>query len=92
MQRATLTLDGHSYPLAQGVELDELKSTIENAVHAGGKFVDITVLGNVAVSILVAPGFPILLTTEEVQDDPRDNGEISEPFDYTEWEIAELME
>jgi hypothetical protein len=92
MLRTTLTLGAHSYALAQGTRLDELKSRIEGAVGSGGKFVDVTLLGNVAVSILAAPGLPILLTTEEVQHDPRDNGDLGEPFDYAEWEIAELLE
>jgi hypothetical protein len=92
MQRTTLTLGAHSYALAQGVQLDDLKSRIEGAVSAGGKFVDVTVLGNVAVSVLATPGIAVLLTMEEVADDPRDNGELAEPFDFTEWEISDLLE
>jgi hypothetical protein len=92
MLRTTLTLGVNSYALAQGVQLDELKSQLEYAVSSGGKFVDVTVLGNVAVSILASPGVPVLLTSEQVADDPRDTGEVTEPFDYTEWEMSELID
>jgi hypothetical protein len=92
MQRTTLTLGAHSYALAQGVQLDDLKAKLEGAVSSGGKFVDVTLVGNVAVSILATPGIAVLLTTEEVAHDPRDTGELAEPFDYTEWEISELIE
>jgi hypothetical protein len=92
MLRTTLTLGVNSYALAQGVQLDELKSQLEYAVSSGGKFVDVTVLGNVAVSILASPGVPVLLTSEHVADDPRDTGEVAEPFDYTEWEMSELID
>jgi hypothetical protein len=87
MRRTTLVIDGRSYELAQGTLLDELKSLIEAAVHDGGRFVDVTVVGNVAISILVSPGVPILLTTRQVSEDDRDTGDLDEPFDITEWEI-----
>jgi hypothetical protein len=92
MLRTTLTLGGHSYALAQGVRIDDLKSRLEAAVSSGGKFVDVTLLGNIAVSILTTPGVPVVLTTEQVGHDPRDTGELAEPFDYTEWEMSELIE
>jgi hypothetical protein len=89
MRRITLAVDGRSYELAQGTRLKELKSSIETAVHNGGRFVDVTVVGNVAMSILVSPGVPILLTTRQVREDDRDTGNLGEPFDITEWEIHE---
>jgi hypothetical protein len=92
MLRTTLTIGGQSYVLAQNSNLNELKSSLEIAVSSGGKFVDVTVLGNVAVSILATPGVPVLLTTEQVAYDPRDTGEVAEPFDYTEWEMSELID
>lgn len=91
MRRTTLTVDGHSYLLAQGTQLGDLKTAVEDAVRTGGRFVDITMVGNVAVSVLVSPGVPIVLTSREVVDDSRDKGELSRPFDHgLVWDIAEL--
>ncbi|MFU8947466.1 hypothetical protein ACLRGF_12130 [Mycetocola zhadangensis] len=91
MRRTTLTVDGHSYLLAQGTQLGDLKTTVEDAVRTGGRFVDITVVGKVAVSVLVSPGVPIVLTSRDVADDSRDNGDLSRPFDDgMAWDIAEL--
>jgi hypothetical protein len=91
MQRTTLTIAEKSYELAQGGRIEPLKSALEEAVRSGGKFVDVVVVGNVAVSILASPGIPILLTTREVSEDSRDNGNVDEPFNVTEWEISDLF-
>lgn len=92
MQRTTLTIDGHSHVLAQGTQLGSLKAAAEEAVRAGGKFIDLTVVGNVAVSVLVSPGVAIHFTTREVAEDERDTGELAEPFDESlHWDIADLF-
>ncbi|GGE95674.1 hypothetical protein [Mycetocola zhadangensis] len=92
MRRTTLTIEGHSYVLAQGTETATLKASAEEAVVAGGKFVDLTVVGNIAVSVLVSPGVAIVITTQEVPDDPRDTGHLSEPYsDDNAWDIADLF-
>ncbi|MGG7463287.1 hypothetical protein [Plantibacter sp. YIM 135347] len=91
VQRSTLTIDGHSYELAQSTQLSVLKAAAEDAVQSGGRFVDVTIVGNVAVSILISPGVPIFIATLEVVNDDRDTGDLAEPFDTTEWEIGRLF-
>jgi hypothetical protein len=90
MQRTTFTIGGHAHVLAQGTDLGALKATAEDAVRAGGRFVDLTVIGNVAVSVLVSPGVAIFFTTREVSEDSRDTGDLAEPYDASMWDIAEL--
>ena len=92
MHRTTLTIDGHSHVLAQGTDMRGLKAAAEGAVLAGGRFIDLTVVGNVAVSVLVSPGVAIFLTTREVAEDNRDTGDLAEPFeDQLQWDIADLF-
>ena len=92
MQRTTLTIDGHSHVLAQGTDLRELKTSVEAAVTAGGRFVNLTAVGNVAVSVLVSPGVAVFLTTKEVPEDNRDTGDLAHPFEESlRWDIADLL-
>lgn len=91
MRRSTLTIDGHSYELAQNTQLDELKRNAEEAVQGGGRFIDVTVVGNVVISILLSPGVPVSISSLEVADDDRDAGDGAEPFDTTEWEIGRFF-
>ena len=92
MRRTTLTIDGHSYELAQGTQLGALKSSVEDAVREGGRFVDVTVVGNVAVSVLVSPGVAVFLTTNEVPEDDRDTGDLTRPYsDLVAWDIGDLL-
>jgi hypothetical protein len=90
MRRTTLSIDGRAYELATGTDSDGLKKAIEEAVSAGGKFVDVTVLGDTVISVLASPGVPILLTSREiniddVDDDTSDQADV---LDIVEWEIA----
>ena len=92
MQRTTLTIDGRSYALAKGTEIATVKSSVEKAVAAGGKFVDLTIVGNVAVSVLVSPGVTIVVTTQEVPDDVHDTGYVEDPYgDDNTWDVADLF-
>lgn len=91
MLRSTLTIERHSYELAQNTDLQALKQATEKAVAAGGRFVDVTVVGNIAMSVLVTPGVPILLRTEEVPDDDRDTGDVADPFTTSDWDITDLL-
>lgn len=90
MQRTTLTIDGHEHVLAQGTDLDAPKRSAEAAVRDGGRFVDVTVVGNIAVSILASRGVPIYLSTRKVLDDSRDTGDLAAPYDDSAWQIPEL--
>ena len=80
MVRTELAINGTSYPLSQGQDLDGLKRRIEEAVHAGGRFVDFTVVGNRAMSALITPAVRVIFSVETVQYDPRDNGDDSAPY------------
>jgi hypothetical protein len=91
MLRNTLTIERHTYELAQNTDLQALKSTTERAVAAGGRFVDVTVVGNIAMSILITPGGPIFIRTEEVDDDDRDTGDVAQPYVPSDWDITDIF-
>jgi len=52
--RTLITIDGERYLLASGAEVGELKQRIEDAVQAGGRFVDIAAEGS-SLSVLITP-------------------------------------
>jgi hypothetical protein len=92
MKRTTLTIDGHSFVLAQNTPLDELKSAAERAVSEGGRFVDLTLVGNIAVSALVSPGVSVVLTSHDVPEDNRDTGNLGDPYqDDSMWGMTDLF-
>ena len=80
MVRTQLAVNDAVFLLAQGEELDDLKSRIESAAQSPGKFVDFTVVGNRSVSVLISSRTTVTLSTETVQLDPRDNGDDLRPF------------
>ncbi|WP_309064483.1 hypothetical protein [Microbacterium sp.] len=80
MNRTLLGVDGTTFPLAQGVDVDDLKRRIEEAVETSGRFVNFVVVGNRPVSVLFTPHSSVHITDETVQFDPRDTGEESAPF------------
>jgi hypothetical protein len=88
MRRTTLSIDGRSYELAPSTDLGGLKAAIEHAVNVGGKFVDVTALGDTEISVLATPGVPILMTSRKVTTDDEDAGGPADVFDIVEWEIA----
>jgi hypothetical protein len=92
MQRTTLTIDGHSDVLAHSTHMGMLKSSVEDAVRDGGRFVDLTLAGNIDVSVLISPGVAVYLSTHEVEDDDRDTGDLAKPYDdQSIWDIADLI-
>jgi len=80
MVRTELGIDGRSYYLAQGQDLDGLKSRIEHAARASGGFVDFTVVGNRSVSVLISSSSRVVFSIETVQYDPRDTGDEDAPY------------
>lgn len=80
MVRTQIAVNGGSFFLAQGQDVEELKERIEEAILAGGRFVDFTVVGNRVVSVLVSSGSQVVISIETVQFDPRDDGDDSFPF------------
>lgn len=75
-----IAIDEASFLLAHGQDLPELRSRIEDAVHAGGLFVSFVVVGNREVSALFTPHSRVALSVETVRDDPRDTGDSDEPY------------
>ncbi|WP_345750342.1 hypothetical protein [Microbacterium rhizophilus] len=80
MIRTEVSVNGASFFLAQGQDLDALKQSIERAVAEGGRFVEFTVVGNRAVSVLVTAAAHVAFSVETVQFDPRDTGDEGTPF------------
>jgi hypothetical protein len=86
VQRVTMNVDGTSYPLAQGQEIDTIEAAVVQAARDGADLVTVTLYGNRALDIVVTPGVPITFETEEVPDEARDDGDLSVPFDVPEFD------
>ncbi|WP_341976117.1 hypothetical protein LTA6_000660 [Microbacterium sp. LTA6] len=80
MVRTQVAVNGGSFFLAQGQNVDELKGLIEEAVRTGGRFVDFTVMGNRVVSVLISAGSQVVISVETVQFDTDDDGDDAFPF------------
>lgn len=80
MVRTQVAVDGTSFLLAQGQDLEDLKRRIEQAARSEAAFVDFVVVGNRAVSVLISSGSQVVISIETVQYDPRDNGDEGAPF------------
>ena len=81
MVRTQIAIDEASFFLAQGQDLTELRSRIEQAVQEGGRFVSFVVVGNREVSALLTPHSRVALSVETVPHDPRDTGDADDPYD-----------
>lgn len=80
MIRTQVAVNGSSFSLAQGQDVEALKRRVEEAAQAGGRFVTFVVVGNRSVSVLVSQGTDVVLSVETVQFDPRDNGDDQMPY------------
>lgn len=80
MTRTQIAVNDSAFYLAQGQPAEDLIRSIEEAVHAGGRFVSFTVVGNRQVSVLFTAATSVALSIETVQYDARDNGQLAEPF------------
>jgi hypothetical protein len=80
MVQMTIVIGESHYLLAQGLDQEELKRRIEDAIHRGGAFVDFVVVGNRVVSAFLDGRERIVLTVETVLFDQRDTGDTEAPF------------
>jgi hypothetical protein len=78
--RTSVVIDGQKYPLAQGQDLEAIKSATVAAAREGAGLVDFVVVGNRAVSVLVTPTIRVMFEEHEVDGDARDNGDLRAPF------------
>ena len=79
MVRTEVTVNGSAFLLAQGQDVNALKGRIEEAA-AQTRFVEFTVVGNRSVSVLVSPATHVVFSLETVRYDPRDTGDLLEPY------------
>ncbi len=80
MVRTTLTVGEDPFLLAQAQDYDVLQRRIQEAIRAGGGFVEFVAVGNRKVSIYMNGRERIVLTVETVAFDARDTGDIDAPF------------
>ena len=80
MVRTEVSVNGTSFFLAQGQDVDELKQRVESAAGSGGRFVDFTVVGNRSVSVLITGAAQVVFSVETVQYDDRDTGDEDRPY------------
>jgi hypothetical protein len=80
MRRHTVTIGSKSYVLAQGHGIEDIRGRVQDAVHAGGAFVEFVVLGNRQISALITAGLPVIIEAAEVEADERDTGDVQYPF------------
>ncbi|WP_308122706.1 hypothetical protein [Microbacterium marinilacus] len=80
MIRSEIAIDARSYYLAQDQDIRQLRARIEEAVQAGGRFVDFTEVGNRQVSVLMTAATRVVISLETVQFDARDTGDLGAPY------------
>ena len=81
MKRITITVSDTPYQLAQGQDVRVIEDAALVAVRAGGDVVKVTLYGNRELAILVSPGVPITFEVSDVPDEPRDDGDLGNPFE-----------
>lgn len=80
MTRTSVAVNDHVFALAQGADLDALHRDIVAAVHRGGGFVELMVVGNRNVSVFFTPTTTVISSVETVPLDARDDGDHLSPF------------
>jgi hypothetical protein len=80
MVRTEVAVNGLSFYLAQGQDLNGLKQRIEAAARTGAAFVELVVVGNRAVDVLITAGAQVVFSSEAVEHDPRDVGAEDEAY------------
>ncbi len=80
MERITMYVDGVSYLLAPGQDRNTIKAAVVKAVRDGADIV--TVAGDRELDVLVAPGISIILESETVPEDTRNDGDLDGPFHF----------
>lgn len=69
MERTRMVVDEVDFFLAPGQDVADLKHRIEAALRSGGAFVDFTVAGDDAVSVLVSASTRVVISLESVDVD-----------------------
>lgn len=80
MARTRIALNESEFFLAQGQDVDELRSRMEEAMRAGGGFVEFIVVGNRYVSVLITAATQVVISVETVEFDVRDTGDSAVPY------------
>jgi hypothetical protein len=80
MRRHFVVVAGTTFFLAQGRDVQTVKDSVVAALRAGGGLVDLVVVGNVEVSVAISPGVAVLFQSEEIDLDPRDSGDLADPY------------
>jgi hypothetical protein len=81
MVRTEIVVNGSRFDLAQDQDIENVKSRVEAAAASpSARFVEFTVVGNRSVSVLISSAASVVLSVETVQYDPRDSGDLTEPY------------
>lgn len=81
MERTSVAVDGADFLLAQDQDVAELRSRIEEAAATPGRFVDFVIVGNQAMSVLITATSRVSISTDKVQYDARDTGDLLFPYE-----------
>ncbi len=69
MLRTSVVVDGHKYPLAQGQDVEAVKTAAVDAARGAAGFIDFVVVGNRGVAVLVTPTIRVMFEQHEVDRD-----------------------
>jgi hypothetical protein len=81
MRQTTILIGTLQYLLAQNGDIDKLKAAVLAAIRSGGDYVDFTVVGNRSISVLIPPGVVVVFQSADVDEDDRDTGDLTSPYD-----------
>jgi hypothetical protein len=81
--RTSVTVDAGSFLLAQGQDARALMSEMEQAAHAGGKFVSFVVVGDRQMSVFISSSSQIVFSVETIQYDANEDRDHGSPFGGT---------
>lgn len=83
MQRHHLTIEGQKFYLPEDADADALGARLVQAARNGGELVTIDIVGSRTLRIVATPGPPIVIESEEVEEeDPSAVRLESPPPDY----------
>jgi hypothetical protein len=80
MKKDTVEIAGTTFFLARGVDVQDVKNAVAEALRNGGDLVDLVVYGNSEVSVAVSSGIPVVFRSEEVDVDERDTSDLADRF------------
>lgn len=69
-------MNGEDYYLATPQDVSALRARFEQALVSPGRFVDFAVAGGREVSVLITPVSQVVLTTQVVDSDAPDTGNL----------------